>query len=670
MGFCTSAFSFSVNIQKPKKYWIFFRDKGIETDAFRPGTPPYDKALADLSKRALQRRPQGAQVTLEDVEIYQPYLQALRILDVYPLSTSKWLNGITATLDKEAVQLVSTLPFVLTVEPVAMAVVNSMGSVQSPVFLSPIQADVLSMPQVLELACGYDSIIYHYGFTATQLSRIGVTPLHAMGFDAAGIVLGYLDTGFNPEGMRTTRDRHIIETYDFVYSDSIVHDDGSDPFPADNHGSLVLSAAIGFLPDSIVAPAYNASLYLGKTEDLRSETPAEEGYYAQGLEWLEARGADIASSSLGYLQYDSGYQSITYPMLNGRTTVAARAAILAARRGMLIVTAAGNGGKSAFPYIMTPGDADSVITVGALFENDSIADFSSRGPTSDGRIKPEICAPGSGVMTMDRNDVIKGAGGTSLATPLVSSACALILHAHPEASAQAVRKAVMKTGIRFGPVDTAYGYGRINAYAAALELGTVIGPHRQWRNDSIHHICVGLAANNKIKSPRIIFAVGDSSPFTNSAVLNLVTDSLIYSATFPPIRKGKHVRYYIETRDGADTITRSPRNAPLAYYEFNVGDTVIIDSPLSVVRAPLIAEAVYVYPNPANEKFFISSSYSKPVQYRLYDIVGNEVLQFGAASNTSRIEVRLGSLPGGVYILCGQLADGTSVLRQTIVRLQ
>jgi hypothetical protein len=528
----------------------------------------------------------------------------------------------------------------------------------------------MQAPQAVSISCWYDSIIYRYGFALSQLTRIGAPPLHAMGFDGLGVKIGFLDTGFNHERMRTTRDRDIIETYDFVYGDVSVADDTNDVVAADGHGSTVLSAGVGYLPDSIVGPAFGSTIYLGKTEDLRSETPREEGYYAQALEWLWARGADIASSSLGYLTYQAGFPSITYPMLDGKTTVAARAAVKAARRGMLVVTAAGNGGKDVVPYVMTPGDADSILAVGALLTNDSIADFSSRGPTFDGRIKPDICAPGGGVMTVNRYDIIQSAGGTSLATPLVSGACALVMQAHPEASAQAIRSAVLATGTRFGPPDTAYGYGRINAYAAALELGTIIGPHRQWREDSIHHVCVGLAANNLIKQPRVVYSLGDTGTFINSISLIPVTDSLIYTATFPPIRRGKHIRYFIETADGADTATRSPRNAPLTFYEFHVGDTIINDTPPAIVVAKESPVSVSVYPNPIKDKFYLSSSSAEPIKYQLFDVAGTAVLQFTSPGLAARYEVRLGTLANGVYVLQGQRPNGQTVVRQTIVRLQ
>ncbi len=661
---CASAFATSTT---KKTYWIYFRDKGIAADELKPGSDLHKRILTGLSPRTLQRRPVHEQVTLDVIPVYEPYIASLQSYGVRPRAVSKWLNAITASLNDEEVERIKSLSFVGRIERSALAEAQTIAAAQSPVFVSPLSYSGVPTPQALAIPCGYDPIITHLGLTQSQLTRIGVFPLHAMGFDASGIAIGFTDTGFNFEGMRTTRDRNIIATYDFVFKDSIVHDDASDPVAADDHGSVSLSTAIGYLPDSIIGPAYNAAVYLAKTEDLRSETPAEEGYYAQALEWFEAQGVDITSNSLGYISYDSGYQSITYPMLNGRTTAAARAALMAARRGMLVVTSAGNGGTSGFPYIVTPADADSILAVGMLFENDSISPASSHGPTPDGRIKPDITAPGAGVWSMGRRDDIKAVGGTSFATPLVSGACALVMQAHPEASAQAVRSAVLATGTRQQPPDNVWGYGKLNAYGAALALGTVIGPHKQWREDSIHHICVGIAANNAVKFPRIVYAI-DDNVFIHARSLSLVTDSLIYSTTFPAMRKGKRIRYYIETQDGADTVTRSPRNAPLTFYEFNVGDTTIVDTSLSVV--PNGAEAVSVYPNPAREKFIVTSSFAQPVRYQLIDIAGKPVLEFESTAYTSRIEVQFGSLPSGVYTLHGQLGDGSTVIRQTIVHLQ
>ena len=148
-----------------------------------------------------------------------------------------------------------------------------------------------------------------------------------------------------------------------------------------------------------MGPAYNPDLLLAKTEDLRSERPIEEDNYAAAMEWMEKLGVDITSSSLGYFGFDSGFVSHTYADMDGKTTVSAKACKRAAQLGVLVCTAMGNGGgNAAYPYLITPADADSIISVGALDVNDTIAGFSSRGPTFDKRLKPEICAPGVGNM--------------------------------------------------------------------------------------------------------------------------------------------------------------------------------------------------------------------------------------------------------------------------------
>src|SRR5262249_2271760 len=135
---------------------------------------------------------------------------------------------------------------------------------------------------------------------------------------------------------------------------------------------------------------------LGRTEYDPTETPSEMVYWGQGAEWADSLGADIISSSLGYTTFDSPYPSYTYADMNGHTTTVTLAAIVAAQKGILVVTAAGNTGAQPWHYVVAPGDVsgDSAVTVGAVWADGSIANFSARGPTSDGRIKPDVVARG------------------------------------------------------------------------------------------------------------------------------------------------------------------------------------------------------------------------------------------------------------------------------------
>lgn len=649
---------FSLSLYSQTKYWIEFKDKGISPQKFKPGNPVFDNTLKEFSPKALKRRAEtfgtqniGSLITIEDAPVAKTYLDSLHSFGITSVTISNWANAISAYLNEEQIKFLQKQAFVLRVKPLAVSKDNRQSVQEATSVFFPSTLGSQDEPEVLPIPAGYDTIINHYGLTGEQLRRMNVPPLHAMGFDGSGVMLGYLDVGFRWKAMRTTKMHHVIAEYDFVYHDSVVSNDSLDVPNQDGHGSIVLSAATAFLPDYIMGPAYNSDLLLAKTEDLRSETPREEDYYAAALEWMEKLGVDITSASLGYFYFDSGFANYTYADMDGKTTISAKACSHAAKLGVLCCAAMGNGGTTGYPYLITPSDADSIISVGALELNDTIAGFSSRGPTFDKRLKPEICTPGVRVWTMAADDTFTEASGTSLATPLVSGSCALIKQAHPEASTLSIRKAIMNTGIRFPgqQPDTAYGYGKLDAYNAALSLGTIIGTMRTWRVDSIHHVEVGIAANNKVRNPKIIYAYNIGGLFTNSIPLTLAADSLIYTATFPPLRKGSHVRYYVETKDGADTVTRYPRNALNSFFDFYIGDTVV--TPAFGVRENTLTDGLSLLPNPAHEEINIRAQTDEAIVYNITDALGREIIHYEAPANTRELWIRLSRFSAGFYEL-------------------
>lgn len=510
-------------------------------------------------------------------------------------------------------------------------------------------------------SCGYDPIIYHYGLAQSQLERINVPPLHAMGLDATGVRLGFLDTGFRWRVVAALLNRHILSEYDYVFHDSVTANQTGDDPGQDGHGTATFCTAMGYLPDTMIGPAYNASVYLAKTEDIRSEHHIEEDNYAAALEDMEAAGVDITTSSVGYFGFDPPDTSYTFADLNGHTTIAARAVQHATRLGVLVVTAMGNSGKDLVnPHEITPADADSIISVGALAPDNTIADFSSRGPTGDGRMKPEICSPGIGVWTEDVNGVMSADNGTSFATPLTSSACCLIKQAHPEATAQQIRRAIMKTGDNAAHPDTAFGWGRLNAYAAALELGAII--HRKSTSaDSLAHFCFGIAAKGGVKISFITYHTS-TDPTPRNLPLSLAADSLIYSAS-TPIVAGTKLYYTVTVVSGANIAATCPKTGY---------DSITAPPPQLVVSA---------YPNPASDFFQMKSS--APVDWSIYDQAGRRELSGSLmhAAETSLVDERSSTvdersstidthtLPNGVYYLLLVSAEqGSRTLPIVILR--
>lgn len=303
-----------------------------------------------------------------------------------------------------------------------------------------------------------------YGTSEMPYRRLNLRPLADAGITGTGVRIAILDAGFNTlspafAGVTVTAQR------DFVFGDSVVRDEANDRPGAQFHGTAVWSLFAGLVPGRLVGIARGASYLLAKTEDIRSETRVEEDNYVAALEWADSIGVDIVSSSLGYLDFDNGF-TYTAAQLNGDVAVTTVAADSAAARGILIVTAAGNDGPG-FRTIETPGDADSVITVGAEDSLGTVTAFSSRGPTASGRIKPDLTAPGLDVCALSGASLGRLAG-TSFATPLIAASAALVKQLHPTMGPTALRGALEAQASNRAAPDSISGWGRPDVSAASV----------------------------------------------------------------------------------------------------------------------------------------------------------------------------------------------------------
>jgi subtilisin family serine protease len=223
------------------------------------------------------------------------------------------------------------------------------------------------------------------------------------------------------------------------------------------------------MPGQLIGPAFAASFLLAKTEDTESETPVEEDNWAAAAEWAEGQGVDVISSSLGYLTYDSPNMSYTPAEMNGEVAISTRAADIAAARGVVVVNSAGNSGfNPEHNTLGAPADGKKVLSIGAVNSLGTRVDFSSVGPTADGRIKPDVAAQGSGVRVASPL-FTKGyvlASGTSFSCPLTAGVVALVLQAHPTYTVDQVLAVVRSTASQSATPDNLLGYGIVNALAA------------------------------------------------------------------------------------------------------------------------------------------------------------------------------------------------------------
>jgi len=312
-----------------------------------------------------------------------------------------------------------------------------------------------------------------------------------LGVPGGGVLMAFFDGGFRLDHAVYKRLRdssQVIAAYDFVDGDTLVADPDSvadNPksvyYRNDRHGTQVLSLAAAYVPGVYMGTAFGASFALARTEDDAVESHVEEDNWMYAVMWADSLGVDIISSSLGYRSgYDDDSANYKYQDMNGDSTIIAAAAKEAVRRGMIVVNAMGNEGSRFFGTITSPADVDGVVSVGAVTRNRTIADFSSTGPTFDGRMKPEVVAPGLVVpvpepYTGDRASYTS-VNGTSFSTPMVSAIMALILQARPSISRQAAKERLYAScGFALGQnvADSRFGYGIPNAALAIIDTNEI-----------------------------------------------------------------------------------------------------------------------------------------------------------------------------------------------------
>ena len=437
------------------KYWVFLRDKAgpagktaaVEGDRLTP---------AALTRRSLRATRIPAD---RDTPLSTSYLRRLREEGIQPLVQSRWLNAVSAILSEEQVREVQVLPFVKSVHPVGRLdppheTVPSLLPEAAPI------ADI-RMPNRLD-----------YGPSLTQLEMVNAVPPLEEGLNGAGVKLGIIDTGMgnlpstHPATSLMNQEGRFVESQDFT------------GLPADNsrHGYSVLSVAAGFDEGQLIGPAYGAEVYHARTEYTPTETNQEEDNFVAGIEWMESQGVDIVNVSLGYSEFDFGESSYSTSDMDGDTGITTIAADMAVEMGMVVVVSAGNSGCSSpvscWYFITTPADGDSVITVGAVDPSGSLVGFSSRGPTADGRTKPDVAAQGFSVYLASSSSNYTQSNGTSFASPMVAGVAALLLQVNPDLTPIEIREILRNTASQANSPNDFLGWGIIDAEAAVNEART------------------------------------------------------------------------------------------------------------------------------------------------------------------------------------------------------
>jgi len=297
----------------------------------------------------------------------------------------------------------------------------------------------------------------NYGRAKHQNDMLNLGPLHNKGFTGKGIKIAVFDAGFSGSDTidvykNMNAENRIIATWDFV-------DNQENVFHSHSHGTQVLSTIAANLPGKMVGSAPDASFVLCRTENDNSESLAEEINWLRAVEWVDSIGVDIIHSSLGYSTFDDPSTNHTYDELDGDKTIITKAADMAAARGIIVSTSAGNEGSGSWKYITAPCDGDSVLCTGAVDKYQIRSGFSSIGPTADGRTKPDVVAMGTRTIVAHPNNRIYGSNGTSFSSPIIAGFVACLRQAHPDRSHMDIITAVKMSGDQYALPDPQYGFG-------------------------------------------------------------------------------------------------------------------------------------------------------------------------------------------------------------------
>ena len=395
--------------------------------------------------------------------------------------TSRWLQAVSVDADANALAKLNTLPEVRGIRAVGQVYAQSAPAPLRPIATAPSAPlrPIAPAPSSPVGAADFDSAFYGPNWKA--IKQLGIAPAHQLGFTGKGIRIALIDTGFQPSHDALVT-RFIAAQRDFINRDNNVTNEPADPatgssLDQERHGTQVWSLLGGFKSGVIVGPAYDARFLLAKVDVNQSQDTAQlaadEDRWVAAVEWADSNAARIINSSLGF-RYFVDKPSYTPSDLNGDRTLAAIEADEIARRGILLVTAAGNLGPDP-SSLVTPADADSVIAVGAVDSLGNPAFFrngrsTGRGPTADGRLKPELVALGRNLFaanSVDRvsYDVVEG---TSYSTPLIAGVAAMFMQAWPNLTLMAVRNALLLAGSRAEFPDNNVGFGVPNIGAAIL----------------------------------------------------------------------------------------------------------------------------------------------------------------------------------------------------------
>ena len=435
---------------KCQMYRLYLKDKDLDHTRFS-----VNRASEFLSQRSIDRRKrQGIPVDLTDLPVAPAYEKQVAEAGIEIVGKSKWNNTLLIRIHKDKeLRKLEDLKFI---------------TKRKKVFQAPDSVSQRMRSNVRKGLNEWSQGDGFYGAADAQLKSLNGKRLHESGYCGKGMMIAVFDGGFmNADKIPALHNIKLAGVKDFVVPES------KNVFGEMEHGTMVLSTMAANAPDFYVGVAPEAQYLLIRCEDERTESLAEEDYWASAAEYADSCGVDVINSSLGYHGFDDSSMDHHYYEQDGNTTLISRTASMCADKGIVCVNSAGNDGMGSWKKINFPADATDILTVGSINEHGMNAAFSAVGPTADGRIKPDVMAFGSPTCVITGRGSIINDNGTSFSSPLVAGMVACLWQALPGKTAKQIIKLVKLAGDNQQHPDNVFGYG-VPDFWKAYQTGKAI----------------------------------------------------------------------------------------------------------------------------------------------------------------------------------------------------
>ncbi len=498
------------------KYWVFFTDK--KENNFDP--------YSYFDIKAIERRLKSNIPInhISDWPVNPQYIERVGAITEHTLHQSRWFNALAVLAKPEQLLDLKKLKFIKEISQMnGISYTASINKARKNSYMTYLSE-------------------YELKLMKEQTTRMGGHLFEENNIKGKGIRIAIFDAGFptvdfNPAFDHIRKNDRILQTQDFLTGKEDVYKHSA-------HGTNVLSCVAGIVEGERIGMATEAEFLLARTESGLFEPYSEEENWLSASEWADKNGADIISSSLGY----TNNRYFTWDM-DGKKSLVAKAANMAAKKGMLVLNAAGNDGEDDWKYQGTPADADSVLSVGGIdAETDYHISFSSFGPSADKRLKPNICAYGQAVVAGKKG--LEVAFGTSFSTPLASGFAACAWQTSSNSNNMEMFKKIEQSADLYPYFDYAHGYGVPQAdYFLNNDNGQIVATFSISTNNNLLKVLIDknhIDLKKETKNPILYYHIENPKGYLDKYYIVAVKRYDVLSFDINDFQKGSILRIFFK----------------------------------------------------------------------------------------------------------------------------